>query len=248
VADLVERKVMDESQIFTIDKFASLAMYCIAASCIAEVLGFTLKSFLAVGGVSGLAVGVAAQVVVGNMFGGAALFLTRPFVVGEKIKAGDVLGRVQDIGFMQTKVTGFDGVPVYVPNNAFTSQVITNFSRAKTMVLEASMQLNNRHIFLVHVITEKVQDYLRSHSHVEKIKSAPICYLKSMQNDGPVIALSCVIKAQRGPLFFTIQQEILIHVAQIITDILGPDSPFTPLKPPSSDVNFMKNQESKLVL
>jgi len=31
-------------------------------------------------------VGLASQVVVGNMFGGASLFVTRPFVVGEKIK------------------------------------------------------------------------------------------------------------------------------------------------------------------
>jgi MscS family membrane protein len=35
---------------------------------------------------SGLAVGLAAKEVVGNMFGGASLFITRPFIIGEKIK------------------------------------------------------------------------------------------------------------------------------------------------------------------
>jgi small-conductance mechanosensitive channel len=39
------------------------------------------------------------------------------------VQAGDVSGRVEDIGFMQTKVQSFDGVPVLVPNQAFTSQV-----------------------------------------------------------------------------------------------------------------------------
>jgi len=39
------------------------------------------------------------------------------------VQAGDVSGHVQDIGFMQTHVQGFDGVPVLVPNQAFTSQV-----------------------------------------------------------------------------------------------------------------------------
>ena len=34
----------------------------------------------------GLAVGLAAKEVVGNMFGGASLFISRPFVIGEKIK------------------------------------------------------------------------------------------------------------------------------------------------------------------
>lgn len=247
VKGLVERKVLDEGQILTFDKIVSLAMYVLAASCIAEVLGFTLNSLIAVGGVSGVAVALAGQVIVENMFGGASLFITRPFVVGEKIKAGEVSGLVKDIGFMQTKVTGFDGVPVYVPNNAFTSQVITNFSRAKTKVLEASMQLNNRHIFLVHTITEKVQSYLVSHPSVESVKATPICYLKSMESDGPVIALSCVIKSSGGASYYTIQQEILIHVARIITDKLGNDSPFTPLTVPSTDEKTVNTQQ-KLVL
>jgi small-conductance mechanosensitive channel len=43
--------------------------------------------------------------------------------LGFCVQAGSVSGRVQDIGFMQTKVQGFDGVPVLVPNQAFTSQV-----------------------------------------------------------------------------------------------------------------------------
>ena len=46
-------------------------------------------------------------------------------VLGFWLQAGSVSGRVQDIGFMQTKVQGFDGVPVLVPNQAFTSQVST---------------------------------------------------------------------------------------------------------------------------
>ncbi|KAG0618812.1 hypothetical protein M758_4G093200 [Ceratodon purpureus] len=246
VEHLIVQKPLDESRILVIDKLLSLAMYGLAAACIAEVLGLALNSLLAVGGVSGLAVGLAAKEVVGNMFGGASLFISRPFVIGEKIKvdikAGSVSGRVQDIGFMQTKVQGFDGVPVLVPNQAFTSQVITNFSRAKTKVLEASFQLNNRHIFLVHDITTKVQKYLSSQPSVESMKATPICYLQSMEKDGPVIALSCVIKAVGGEVFYRYQQEILIQVAHIITDILGPDSPFTPIKVPNSDTSVVSSE------
>lgn len=57
------------------------------------------------------------------------------------------------------------------------------------------MQLNNRHIVSVRNITEEVQKYLSSHPSVETVKATPICYLKSMQSEGPVIALSCVINA-----------------------------------------------------
>jgi hypothetical protein len=74
-------------------------------------------------------------------------------------------------------------------------QVITNFSRATTKVLEASFQLNDRHIFLVNNITTEVQKYLSLQPSIETVKATPLCYLKSMEKDGPVIALSCVIKA-----------------------------------------------------
>ena len=43
-----------QSPIFAIDKIVSLAMYGLAASCVAEVLGLKLRLLLAVGGVSGM--------------------------------------------------------------------------------------------------------------------------------------------------------------------------------------------------
>jgi hypothetical protein len=67
-------------------------------------------------------------------------------------------------------------------------QVITNFSRATTKVLEASFQLNDRHIFLVNNITTEVQKYLSLQPSIETVKATPLCYLKSMEKDGPVIA------------------------------------------------------------
>lgn len=39
-------------------------------------------------GPPGLAVGLAAKEVVSNMFGGASLFISQPFIIGEKIKVG----------------------------------------------------------------------------------------------------------------------------------------------------------------
>lgn len=50
---------------------------------------------------------------------------------------------------------------------------------------------------------------------------------------------------QGGAAFYKVQQEILLHVAQIITDTLGADSPFTPRKPPSPDMHIKSNNEGQ---
>ena len=47
---------------------------------------------------------------------------------------------------------------------------------------------------------------------------------------------------QGSAVFYKVQQEILIHVAEIITDILGSDSPFLPLKDSSSGIEVGNNQ------
>jgi hypothetical protein len=39
------------------------------------------------------------------------------------VQAGSFAGLVQDIGYLQTKILGFDGVPILVPNQAFINQV-----------------------------------------------------------------------------------------------------------------------------
>lgn len=48
-------------------------------------------------------------------------------------------------------------------------------------------------MFSISDITANVEQYLQSQPSVETQKSTPVCYLKSMQVDGPEIALSCVI-------------------------------------------------------
>ncbi|XP_024517944.1 mechanosensitive ion channel protein 1, mitochondrial [Selaginella moellendorffii] len=138
VDHLASKSRIDAPRVVAIDKVASLFLYFLAASSIAEVCGFALSSLLAVGGISGLAVGLAAKEIVSNVFGGAILFMTRPFVIGERIKAGSFSGEVQDIGFLQTKLLGFDKVPVLVPNQAFINQPL--FSSGDYQLLQGKGQ------------------------------------------------------------------------------------------------------------
>jgi small-conductance mechanosensitive channel len=72
-------------------------------------------------------------------------------------------------------------------------QVITNFSRANSKLLEADFHLHNQDIFLVNKITEDVVAYLRTHPQVETQRATPMCYLKNMGHWGPEISIMCTI-------------------------------------------------------
>lgn len=86
IDNMTSKQKIDQPRLVAFDRLISLVLYFVAATCIADIVGFALRSLLAVGGISGIALGLAAKEVVSNVFGGAVIFLTRPFVIGERIK------------------------------------------------------------------------------------------------------------------------------------------------------------------
>lgn len=225
IDNLISQHKTDKPHMLAFDRLVSLFLYFLAAMSIADIMGLQLRSLLAVGGVSGLAVGLAAKELVSNFIGGALIFLARPFVIGESIEAGAVSGSVQDIGYLQTKVLSFDNVPLLVPNSTFVNQVITNFSRANSKHMDASFYLHNQDIFLVNKITADVKTYLKSHPQVtETNRSTPMCYLNKMGHWGPEICIVCNVGS--GVTYYEVRQEIMVEVAKIIVDVLGEEAPY----------------------
>lgn len=74
----------------------------------------------------GIAVGLAAQDLLKNIFGGMALLLDRPFMVGDKIDSGKYYGEVIEIGLRATKIVTADDSVVSVPNAELVNSSVSN--------------------------------------------------------------------------------------------------------------------------
>src|SRR6185436_16546824 len=79
--------------------------------------------------ISGLALGLAAQDTVGNLFGAAAVFVDKPFKIGDQIQTDGVNGIVEEIGLRSTRVRNLDGHLISVPNKTMGNATITNITR-----------------------------------------------------------------------------------------------------------------------
>lgn len=213
---LISKNRSDLPRLIAFDKVLSLLMYYIAGACIGEVAGFALRSVLAIGGVSGIAVGFAAKEIVGNFLGGTLLFITRPFVIGDLVKAQSFEGEVEDIDFLHTKLIGHDKSPVLVPNEALLKEVIVNYSRTRCRLLSAVFQLRSEDIFVVDKLTAEIIEYLHNHPKVDKEKQFPICYLKAMNANGLDIELLCFVTEKENVRFYKLKQELLVNAAHII--------------------------------
>jgi MscS family membrane protein len=95
-------------------------------------LGFDITALLGSVSVLGLALGLAAQDTVANLFGAVAVFMDRPFKVGDRIRIGtDVDGVVEEMGLRATRVRTLDGFLMTVPNKQVGSNTVTNITARK---------------------------------------------------------------------------------------------------------------------
>jgi MscS family membrane protein len=92
-------------------------------------LGFDVTAIVAGLGVGGLAIALAGQKTIENLFGGISVILDQPVRVGDSGRFGEVIGTVEDIGLRSTKVRTLDRTLVTIPNAEFSLMKLENFER-----------------------------------------------------------------------------------------------------------------------
>ncbi len=103
-------------------------LWTIAVIIIAGTLGIPVTSLVAVLSVVGVALSLALQGLLSNLFSGITLLTTHPFKVGDYVQIGSAEGVVQSIGLFYTAYTTPDNRVVYAPNGTVTSGQIINFT------------------------------------------------------------------------------------------------------------------------
>jgi MscS family membrane protein len=134
-------KQFAEQLIPFISKVVKTALIIAAVLLTTENLGMDIKTLLAGLSVGGLALGLAAQDTVANLFGAVAIFLDKPFHIGDRIKVESVDGLVEAIGLRSTTVRNLDGHHVTIPNKLMGNAIITNITRRPTIKTEMNFGL-----------------------------------------------------------------------------------------------------------
>ncbi|MDW8308500.1 MAG: mechanosensitive ion channel family protein, partial [Verrucomicrobiales bacterium] len=101
----------------------------VAALTTLNNLGVNITAAIASLSIGGLAVGLAAQDTLGNLFGAVAVFADKPFKIGDRIQLDNVDGTVETIGLRSTRVRNLDGHLITVPNKTMANAIITNITR-----------------------------------------------------------------------------------------------------------------------
>lgn len=91
-----------------------------------QLFGVDTTTMLAGATIGGLAFALASQDTVKNFIGTVAIFLDKPFHIGDWISAGEVIGTVEEVGFRSTRVRAANSTVFQIPNSKLSEMVINN--------------------------------------------------------------------------------------------------------------------------
>ncbi|HOX57905.1 MAG TPA: mechanosensitive ion channel family protein [Candidatus Paceibacterota bacterium] len=121
---------MVDHQLFPIiRKSLKIFVLVVAVLVTSQNLGMNITGLLASLSIGGLAVGLAAQDTLSNLFGAVMIFADKPFRVGDRIQLDAVDGTVEVIGLRSTRVRNLDGYLVTIPNKTMANATIVNVSK-----------------------------------------------------------------------------------------------------------------------
>lgn len=126
------RAEIDPAAVTTIRAFrfaAVLGVWSIAILVALDNLGVDVTTLITGLGIGGVAIALATQNILGDLFASLSIVLDKPFVVGDFIRTGDDLGRVEQIGLKTTRVRSLSGELLVFSNSDLLQSRIRNYKR-----------------------------------------------------------------------------------------------------------------------
>lgn len=169
-------------------------------------------------GIGGLAVALAAQDALANLFGYVVILADEPFVVGEYIILGDVAGTVESIGFRSTRVRVLDQSLVTIPNKTVMNSNISNWSRLLKRRLNMTLRIayGNAPEKVLSVV-QAIREMLASHEVVEQ-DSVVVQFVEFGATTLDIMII-CFMKTPHWNDFQTARQDINLKIMEILHDL-----------------------------
>ena len=108
---------------------ARVVVWALMLLLILDQLGFDITALVAGLGIGGVAIALAVQNILGDLFASLSIVLDKPFVVGDFIVVDGFLGTVEYIGLKTTRVRSLSGEMIVFSNNDLLKSRIRNFKR-----------------------------------------------------------------------------------------------------------------------
>ncbi len=196
-------------------RLTKAALTAIAVVAILSQLGFPIASILAGLGVGGLALALAAQKTVENLFGAFSIGADQPFREGDLVKVGDFTATCELIGLRSTRFRTPDRTVISLPNGKLAEMQIETYARRDRLRFALVLGLvRTTSAAQVRAVIQGVKDLLNSQP-----KLYPGSATVRFDKYGPSsldIAIECYIDTRDWGVYADLKQELLLNIMDIV--------------------------------
>ncbi len=156
------------NRITPLTAFVNFLVWVIGFLFILDNLGFQISTVITGLGIGGIAVALAAQAILGDLFSYFVIFFDKPFELGDFVIFDDKRGVVEKIGIKTTKIRSLTGEILIVSNSNLTSARVHNYK-----------QMQRRRVaFIIGVVYQ---------TDLEKLKQIPVIIKEIVESNDDVV-------------------------------------------------------------
>lgn len=188
-----------------------LILFFIVASFL-QSNGYSITSLIAGFGITGLAVGFAAQQTIADFFGTLAIIADKIYKLGDYVKIGEIEGTVEDINLLSTKIRTLDDFIVSIPNNNISATLITNISKArKRRINEVFGVTYDTSDEKLHRAIEIIKEVCENDTRVHK---NPVTVVETLSASSIDIRLYAYVKTNTFNEFIKIRSDVILEIVK----------------------------------
>jgi small-conductance mechanosensitive channel len=212
-----ENEIEREKSLKPLLSLISFIAWIVGAIFLMANLGFDVSTALAGLGVGGIAVAIAAQGILGDLFSYFVIFFDKPFQIGDFIIFGDKAGVVERIGIKSSHIRILNGEILVVSNSDLTSSRIHNYKKMERRRLVFSVtvpyETDEKKLKLIPQLIKQA---------IESVKTIEgILFDRShLQNLGPyayVFETVYYVPSPNYNVYMDVQQEIYLNIVELFS-------------------------------
>jgi small-conductance mechanosensitive channel len=119
----------NKSSIKFLSNIFKFVLWVIGALVILQNIGIDVTALVAGLGIGGIAIALAVQNILGDLFSSFSIVFDKPFIVGDVIKVNGLTGTIESIGIKTSRMRSPEGEEIVLSNTELTTAQIQNFGR-----------------------------------------------------------------------------------------------------------------------
>ena len=167
--------------------------------------GVNITALLAGLGVGGVAVALALQNVLGDLFASLSIALDKPFVVGDSLTIDTFVGKVEHIGIKTTRLRSESGEQIILSNADILKSRVRNYGRAPELRALATLRVAySTPLEKIKAIPALLESVVREHEHARFER----CHLKTLGDSSLLFELSYFVRQPSANPLLDLQQAV----------------------------------------